>query len=144
MWFMILKPFIMPVLLAGTVLFGGMYIKAKLTDIVTLKYNNEQLKISIVEQQEVLKQKNVEFVQVRASVVRTEEINAALGKEFDALRDKFNKIKPDGTKRDIGKLATAKDKLIERVINKGTSNVFDCFERVTSNEIINVNTCSSP
>jgi hypothetical protein len=141
---MILKPFIMPVLLAGTVLFGGMYIKAKLTDIVTLKYNNEQLKISIVEQQEVLKQKNVEFVQVRASVVRTEEINAALGKEFDALRDKFNKIKPDGTKRDIGKLATAKDKLIERVINKGTSNVFDCFERVTSNEIINVNTCSSP
>jgi hypothetical protein len=141
---MIIKPFIMPVLLAGTVLFGGMYIKAKLTDIVTLKYNNEQLKISIVEQQEVLKQKNVEFAQVRASVVRTEEINVALGKEFDALRDKFNKIKPDGTKRDIGKLATAKDKLIERVINKGTSNVFDCFERVTSNEIINVNTCSSP
>ena len=43
MWFLALKPFIMPLILGGTLLSGGLYIKAKLADINTLKENNAKL-----------------------------------------------------------------------------------------------------
>jgi len=140
----LIRYIVMGLLCGGLLIGGGLYIKAKLTDIATLSYNNDLLKESIKQQQEVIKNKTEEFVAVRDVLERTTNLNAELQNEVDDLKNKFNKRKHDGSRRDLGKLATAKDKLIEKVINKGTNDVFDCFERITSDENISIDTCDRP
>ena len=51
-----------------------------------------------------------------------------LQKEYNALDKKFNKINGKGEIRDMGKLATEKAKLIEKIINKGSANAKRCVE----------------
>ena len=60
---------------------------------------------------------------------RNEHIqNKILKAEYAALDQKFNKINGKGEIRDMGKLATEKAKLIEKIINKGSANAKRCVE----------------
>ena len=54
-----------------------------------------------------------------------------LNQEISALDKKFNKINSSGKKRDIGNLALARTKTIERVINTASSNALRCLEIAT-------------
>ena len=127
----------MPLILGGTLLAGGVYIKAKLTDISTLKENNAKLLIAQQEQKLALKQKETEMLAIVASYERQKNINKVLEENMINLKSKFNKIKEDGSKRDFGELLLKKSKLIEKIINKGTQKVFDCFESISRNEANN-------
>jgi hypothetical protein len=137
MWFLAIKPFIMPLILGGTLLAGGVYIKAKLTDISTLKENNAKLLIAQQEQKLALKQKETEMLAIVASYERQKNINKVLEENMINLESKFNKIKEDGSKRDFGELLLKKSRLIEKIINKGTQKVFKCFESISRNEANN-------
>jgi hypothetical protein len=137
MWFLAIKPFIMPLILGGTLLAGGVYIKAKLTDISTLKENNTKLLIAQQEQKLALKQKETEMLAIVASYERQKNINKVLEENMINLESKFNKIKEDGSKRDFGELLLKKSRLIEKIINKGTQKVFKCFESISRNEANN-------
>lgn len=137
MWFLAIKPFIIPLILGGTLLAGGVYIKAKLTDISTLKENNAKLLIAQQEQKLALKQKETEMLSIVASYERQKNINKVLEENMINLKSKFNKIKEDGSKRDFGELLLKKSRLIEKIINKGTQKVFKCFESISKNEANN-------
>ena len=89
----------MPLILGGTLLAGGVYIKAKLTDISTLKENNAKLLIAQQEQKLVLKKKETEMLAIVASYERQKNINKVLEENMINLKSKFNKIKEDGSKR---------------------------------------------
>lgn len=137
MWFLAIKPFLMPLILGGTLLTGGLYIKAKLTDISTLKENNAKLLMAQEEQKLALVQKEAEMKRVIASYERQIIINRTLEDDMEDLKEKFNKVKADGSKRDLGELLLKKSKLLEKIINKGTQKVFKCFESISKNEANN-------
>jgi hypothetical protein len=137
MWFLALKPFIMPLILGGTLLSGGLYIKAKLADINTLKENNAKLLMVQEEQKLALEQKEAEVQQVLASYERQRNINTALEQNMLDLQEKFNKVKPDGSRRDLGKNLLRKMEWVEKIINTGTEKVFKCFESISKNEANN-------
>ena len=61
-------------------------------------------------------------------VKEIEKQNKILKAEYAALDQKFNKINGKGEIRDMGKLATEKAKLIEKIINKGSANAKRCVE----------------
>lgn len=46
----------------------------------------------------------------------------------DAMENKFNKVSRLLGERDIGKLAQARPKDIQKIVNKGTANMLRCFE----------------
>lgn len=129
----------MPIIIAVLITGGGFYIKAKLTDILTLQENNEKLAAVVLQQKEVFELKEASFARIRVILKEKQELNVQLQERIVTLKEKFNKIKPDGSKRDFGKLAVAKDKLIENIINKGTTKVFGCFESITDNEKDSIN-----
>ena len=56
------------------------------------------------------------------------ELKAKLDKELAALDDKFNKTNASGKKRDIGDLAIAKSKVIQKIINRASDNAVRCVE----------------
>lgn len=113
---------------------GALYIKAKLTDIITLKENNAKLLMVQQEQKIALKQKEIEIQSIIASYEKQKNINKTLEENMVDLKSKFNKIKEDGSKRDFGELLLKKGGLIEKIINKGTQKVFECFESISRNE----------
>lgn len=127
----------MPLILGGTLLTGGMYIKSKLTDIATLKENNTKLLMAQQEQKLALEQKEIEMQAIAASYEKQQNINKTLEENMINLKSKFNKIKEDGSKRDFGELLLKKGGLIEKIINKGTQKVFKCFESISRNEANN-------
>ena len=137
MWFLALKPFIMPLILGGTLLSGGLYIKAKLADINTLKENNAKLLMVQKEQELALEKKEAEVQQVLASYERQKNINTALEQNMLDLQEKFNKVKPNGSRRDLGKNSLRKTEWVEKIINTGTEKVFKCFESISKNEANN-------
>ena len=110
---------------------GALYIKAKLTDIITLKENNAKLLMLQQEQKIALKQKEIEIQSIVASYEKQKNINKTLEENMINLKSKFNKIKEDGSKRDFGELLLKKGGLIEKIINKGTQKVFECFESIS-------------
>jgi len=137
MWFLIIKPFIMPVILGATLIAGGLYIKGKINDIAQLSENNAKLEASLQQQKEIIEEREQEFVDIRETLDRSNGLNEELLQNIDELQSKFNKVKANGSKRDFGAIARKKDKLIEKIINKGTKKVFDCFEDLSRNEANN-------
>ena len=89
------------------------------------------------EQKLALVQKEAEMKRVIASYERQIIINRTLEDDMKDLKEKFNKVKADGSKRDLGELLLKKSKLLEKIINKGTQKVFKCFESISKNEANN-------
>ena len=56
------------------------------------------------------------------------EKNQSLQIEISALDKKFNKINSTGKKRDIGSLAIARTKTIEKIVNNASANSLRCLE----------------
>ena len=112
----------------------GLYVKHLIA-------SNAEMKIEIKELKQSLSNKEKEIVQLKADysvVLKTKttlEIKEKnLKKEYDELNKKFNKIRGDGTKRDIGALILNKPDWMEKIINKGSKDVLECFETVTNPE----------
>ena len=122
-----IKIAIVLIMLAGA---GGgfMYVKGLKADLATSEANNAKLEQSVESQKAVIEQMKADFEAITKIKAEIEKQNKILKAEYAALDQKFNKINGKGEIRDMGKLATEKAKLIEKIINKGSANAKRCVE----------------
>jgi predicted nuclease with TOPRIM domain len=96
--------------------------------LATSEANNAKLEQSVESQKAVIEQMKADFEAITKIKAEIEKQNKILKAEYAALDQKFNKINGKGEIRDMGKLATEKAKLIEKIINKGSANAKRCVE----------------
>ena len=102
---------------------AGMYVFKLRADNAILKANQVQLETAITEQNKVLEQQKEDFEAIMESNKKLNVLIQTFKKDLNELDKRFNK-----KKRDVGKLAIAKTKAIERIINKGANNAKRCVE----------------
>ena len=102
---------------------AGMYVMKLRSDNAILKANQLKLESAVAEQQELIVSQKKDFEEILAANQKMNELVSALKKDLDDLDKRFNK-----GKRDVGKLAIEKTKLIEKIINKGSVNAQRCIE----------------
>ena len=115
--------------LIGGIAWGGMYVMKLRSDNAILKANQVQLEQSIESQKKTLEKQKKDFNDILASNQQLNKLINTLKKDMDALDKRFNK-----GKRDIGKIAIEKSKVIERIINKGGDNAARCIELASGAE----------
>jgi|TARA_B110000196_G_C21107132_1_gene645783 cell division protein FtsB len=96
-----------------------------------LHENNAKLETAVVSQKEAIQQleDDVEFA---ASIAKTTSVSLeAARKQVSVIERKFNKTSKLLGERSIGKLALAKPRPVRKIINKGTNDVFRCFEIIS-------------
>jgi len=111
------------VLLIAGIAGAGMYVMKLRSDNAILKANQVQLEQSIESQKKVLEQQKQDFEDIMESNKQLNKLINALKKDLDDLDKRFNK-----GKRDVGKLAIERSKVIEKIINKGGKNATRCIE----------------
>ena len=114
---------IFAVLLITGIAGAGMYVMKLRADNATLKANQIELERGIEEQNKVLEQQKQDFQSIIETNKKLTILSNNLQKEISDLDNRFNK-----GGRDFGKTAIAKDKAIQRIINKATANALRCVE----------------
>ena len=109
---------------------AGMYVMKLRSDNAILKANQLKLESAVADQQELLESQKKDFEEILAANQKMNELVGALKKDLDDLDKRFNK-----GKRDVGKLAIEKTKLIEKIINKGSVNAQRCIEIASGAEL---------
>ena len=111
-------------------------------DNIILKNNQSILEKSIDDQYQVILKNKQDFTEITEINNDLKLLTESQENRIDSLQSIFEKEKTKtviidnkeykiNIKRDIGKLAIKKPKLIQDIINKGTINSFDCFEKIT-------------
>ena len=113
----------------STTLLGGSiaYIKWLQSENETLRTNQAKLEQSIATQNESIKNYLANQKRQTEQITLLETQRQEAQKELNRLRDTF-------AKHDIGKLALAKPKLMENIVNKGTKKVKDDMIELTKPE----------
>ena len=112
-----------------TGLAGGVAYAYKLkADNAILKENAIKLENAVSSQQAVIDQQKKDFENILQANKELNALKLTLEKELEVLDDKFNKTNASGKKRDIGDLAIAKSKVIEKIINRASDNAQRCVE----------------
>ena len=108
---------------------GGLwYVQHLKSENEILTLNNAKLNDAVEQQQAVIEQ------QLRDIETKTElnrqlnENNAKLTADLNLANEKFNKVNASGERRDVGALAVAKPKSIERIERKREQQRARCFE----------------
>ena len=109
---------------------AGMYVMKLRSDNAILKANQLKLESAVADQQELIASQKKDFEEILAANQKMNELVGALKKDLDDLDKRFNK-----GKRDVGKLAIEKTKLIEKIINKGSVNAQRCIEIASGAEL---------
>ncbi len=93
-----------------------------------LHENNAKLEISVATQKATIEQTKKDLR--LAHDVATDAMNKfqESRKQTEEMSKKFNKVSKLLGARDIGKLAQAKPRPIQKIINKGSGNMMRCFE----------------
>ena len=102
---------------------GGFYVMKLQKDNAILKANAIKLESAVAEQQELITQQKEDFKEILAANQKMNELVSALKKDLDDLDKRFNK-----KNRDVGKLAIAKTKSIERITNGASALATRCIE----------------
>ena len=110
-------------ILASAVIGAGVYVMKLRSDNAILKANAIKLESAVAEQQEVITKQKEDFKEILAANQKMNELVSALKKDLDDLDKRFNK-----KNRDVGKLAIAKTKVIEKITNNGSKNANRCIE----------------
>jgi hypothetical protein len=106
---------------------GGLwYVTGLRADLAVSEMNNKTLKDGIEQQQKLIEQ-------MQRDVAQIQEINAELSNEADRqkremrdLVDRFN-VNARGESRDFGAIAAARPGVVERLVNRGTTNAMRCL-----------------
>ena len=117
------------VLIAG-IAGAAIYVNKLRSDNAILKANQVELERSIGEQTKLLEQQKKDFDAIMESNKKLNILINTFKKDLDELDKRFNK-----KKRDVGKLAIEKTKLIEKIINKGSVNAQRCIEIASGAEL---------
>lgn len=107
-----------------------------------LKLNQATLEKSIDEQYQVILKNKKDFDSITEVNKKLILLNDNNETRISSLNDIFTKEKTSNViidnkeyqikvKRDIGKIAVKKPKLVQDIINQGTLNAFGCFEKIT-------------
>jgi len=112
-----------------TSLAGGVaYVYKLKADNAVLKENAIKLEQAVSSQQAVIDQQKNDFENILKANKELNALKLTLQTELKALDDKFNKTNASGKKRDIGDLAIARTKPIEKIINRASDNAVRCVE----------------
>ncbi len=120
---------IFTVLIISGIAGAGMYVMKLRADNATLKANQIALEQSIESQTKLIEQQKVDFEAIMESNKKLNVLVQTFKKDLNELDKRFNK-----KKRDVGKLAIAKPKSIERILNKGAENAARCVELASGAE----------
>lgn len=99
------------------------YVYKLRADNAVLKANNAVLEQSVESQKEVIEQQKQDFKTIIETNQKLTTLSNNLQKELNDLDKRFTK-----GGRDFGKTAIAKDKAIERIINKASAMALRCVE----------------
>ena len=109
-------------LLAGAA--GGFaYVQKLRADNAVLKINQEKLETAVSEQQTLIENQKKDFEEILNANKKMNELVSVLKKDLEDLDKRFNK-----KNRDVGKLAIAKTKSIERITNGASALAMRCVE----------------
>ena len=109
----------------GGALWYVQHLKAE-NEILTL--NNEKLNGAVEQQQAVIEQQLRDIETKTQLNKQLNKNNAKLSADLQLANEKFNKVNASGERRDIGNLAIAKPKSIERIEGKREKQRARCFE----------------
>ena len=110
-------------ILASAVIGAGIYVMKLRSDNAILKANQIKLESAVAEQQQLITKQKEDFEEILAANQKMNELVNALKKDLDDLDKRFNK-----KNRDVGKLAIAKTKSIERITNGASALAMRCVE----------------
>ena len=100
---------------------GFWYISNLQANLAVAKQNEEKLTESIAAQQEVIESMKIDMEAIQAANKELNDKVVAAQRDADNLAEKFNK-------RDFGTLSSAKPKVAEKLVNRGTAAVLRCME----------------
>jgi len=110
-------------ILASAVVGAGVYVMKLRSDNAILKANAVKMEEAISDQQELITQQKEDFKDILAANQKMNELVGVLKKDLEDLDKRFNK-----KNRDVGKLAIAKTKSIERITNGASALAMRCVE----------------
>ena len=102
---------------------GGFYVVKLQKDNAILKANAIKLESAVAEQQTLIENQKKDFEEILAANKKMNELVSVLKKDLEDLDKRFNK-----KNRDVGKLAIAKTKSIERITNGASALATRCIE----------------
>jgi len=110
-------------LIATALAGGGFYVLKLQKDNAILKANAIKLESAISEQQTLIENQKKDFEEILDANKKMNELVSVLKKDLEDLDKRFNK-----KNRDVGKLAIAKTKSIERITNGASALATRCIE----------------
>ena len=105
-----------------SVIAGGLWYVSNLkADLAVSEMNNQKLLDGIEEQQRLIQKMKEDIENIQKINTELNQQKADLQKDKETLSSKFSK-------RDFGALAAEKPSVVERLVNRGTTNVMRCME----------------
>ena len=102
---------------------AGMYVMKLRADNAILKANQIQLEQSIKSQEKVLAQQKEDFAEILEANKEMNKLVKNLQQDLRNLDKRFNK-----KDRDVGKIATKRPSLVEKIINNASDRAKRCVE----------------
>ena len=102
---------------------GGFYVVKLQKDNAILKANAIKMESAIADQKTLIENQKKDFKEILDANKKMNELVSVLKKDLDDLDKRFNK-----KNRDVGKLAIAKTKSIERITNGASALATRCIE----------------
>jgi len=110
--------------IVATAIAGGGYYVVKLQkDNAILKANAIKLESAVADQKQLIENQKKDFTEILDANNKMNELVGVLKKDLEDLDKRFNK-----KNRDVGKLAIAKTKSIERITNGASALATRCIE----------------
>lgn len=109
------------------VLAGLYYITGLRADLAVSQMNVETLQTAVNNQAKVIQQIQVEQTRIREITNVLGEVAKNNANDTHALRERFEQSS-SGTPRDLGRIASNRPSLVERVINNASDNALRCLE----------------
>ena len=114
---------VMVALLITGIAGAGMYVMKLRSDNAILKANQMKLEEAVSSQKELIANQKKDFQEILDANNKMNELVSVLKKDLEDLDKRFNK-----KNRDVGKLAIAKTKSIERITNGASALATRCIE----------------
>ena len=109
---------------------AGMYVMKLRSDNAILKANQVKLEEAVSSQKELIVSQKKDFQEILDANNKMNELVGVLKKDLENLDKRFNK-----KNRDVGKLAIAKTKSIERITNGASALATRCIEIASGAEL---------
>ena len=110
-------------ILASAIIGAGVYVMKLQRDNAILKENAIKLESAVADQKQLIENQKKDFQDILDANNKMNELVNVLKKDLEDLDKRFNK-----KNRDVGKLAIAKTKSIERITNGASALATRCIE----------------